>query len=66
MSCSVCFKCDRMVSAYEKYCSDCAKTHRQDVSFWREEPDAGELYRLPWLRERELSKDSLTKSLIDR
>jgi hypothetical protein len=24
-----------MVSSYEKYCDECAKTHAQDTTFWK-------------------------------
>jgi hypothetical protein len=50
-----------MVSQYEKYCNKCAKKYRQDETFWKEEPNASELYRNPMLNERELHQDYLAK-----
>jgi predicted amidophosphoribosyltransferase len=62
MSFSNCFNCHNMVASYEKYCPKCAKTHRQDDTFWKDEPDANTIYCLPSMRERELKKDALPVS----
>jgi hypothetical protein len=37
MSASLCIKCEKTVSGYEKYCPDCLDTYgvKQDVDFWQ-------------------------------
>lgn len=35
MSYSICFKCEKMVSRYEKYCVECSKYYHQDEEYWK-------------------------------
>ena len=57
MSYSICFKCKKMVSQWEKYCQMCETKYRQDETFWKDEPDAYELFNNPDLQKRELTQD---------
>lgn len=56
MSYSVCLRCRKAVSAYEKYCDKCEITHKQDKDFWRSQ-DNCEIAMNPILRDREVRKD---------
>lgn len=35
MSYSVCLKCEKKVSQYEKYCASCECEYKQDKMFWK-------------------------------
>ncbi len=58
MSYSVCLKCKEMVGMYQKYCTECETTHKQDELFWK-----NPLSHLMWsdsdARNLDLKKDSV-------